>query len=422
MIKLDAFPFRRYSDRIVVDFLSENKYYTLMQKVINLMDNLVNTKIQLQDLFNELEKIIGNEKLTKLLVSALKYFYDFKQPEIYDYVKEKKFLYMDSWELRKNFFLWVQERYNGFIPTNEREKAIEYFCKLIGVNPDSFDNYLRNIWRDFRLIKKKFESNLNPQKLIGVCNFLLLEKALSLSENVKLKLEIDNNLGFIIKNLVFRSKKARILADFKLLNGELECLFSGPYAFFETPTSSYGSNFAYVILDILTKVKKWELTSILCYKKKKYKFQARNFGQWGVFIVLPWEIKESKESLITFDSEIEKHVSIILNTLAKSRNWRVIREADAIFLPSKRIFIPDFTIVTNGKKILIEVVGFWTKKYAIKKREKLLEYLNEGLKNILLIIDKRLESYFKDLEIPKVFYKQNKIPLAEIYKELKKML
>ena len=115
-------------------------------------------------------------------------------------------------------------------------------------------------------------------------------------------------------------------------------------------------------------------------------------------------------------------MSIILNTLAKSRNWRVIREADAIFLPSKRIFIPDFTIVTNGKKILIEVVGFWTKKYAIKKREKLLEYLNEGLKNILLIIDKRLESYFKDLEIPKVFYKQNKIPLAEIYKELKKML
>lgn len=68
------------------------------------------------------------------------------------------------------------------------------------------------------------------------------------------------------------------------------------------------------------------------------------------------------------DSKVEE--ALVRDVRALDRGWLLIREADAIQV-GNRLFFPDFRLERGGRRILVEVVGFYTPEYLRSKLEAL---------------------------------------------------
>lgn len=109
--------------------------------------------------------------------------------------------------------------------------------------------------------------------------------------------------------------------------------------------------------------------------------------------VLRFELNSSKASLFPvkevelepiFDSEVEREFYKSLSVLSPA--WAVKREPEPLVVGG-RIFIPDFSVSHEGRKVYIEIVGFWTKEYLEKKLQKLREL--KGV-NLIVAVDEEL--------------------------------
>ena len=84
--------------------------------------------------------------------------------------------------------------------------------------------------------------------------------------------------------------------------------------------------------------------------------------------------------------------------------FNIAREADILEGVDGTIFIPDFTLRKDEKEVYIELVGFWTEKYARKKREKLDKIYMSGIKSIIAVVDKKLKKFFGNTRYPVIYY------------------
>ena len=65
--------------------------------------------------------------------------------------------------------------------------------------------------------------------------------------------------------------------------------------------------------------------------------------------------------------------------------WTLIREGE-ILHKHQKVFVPDFTLFhQDGRKVLLEIVGFWTPEYIANKLETLKSFSD---KRILLAVSK----------------------------------
>ena len=66
-----------------------------------------------------------------------------------------------------------------------------------------------------------------------------------------------------------------------------------------------------------------------------------------------------------FDSSIEEKFAIKFEHLAN--RWKIKREPDPLIVGKGVAFIPDFLFEKYGRKVYLEIVGFWTKEYPRKE-------------------------------------------------------
>ena len=94
-----------------------------------------------------------------------------------------------------------------------------------------------------------------------------------------------------------------------------------------------------------------------------------------------------------FDSDVER-------TLAQkweraNTEWKLIREDDVLDLGAE-VMIPDFALEhPDGRRAILEIVGFWTPEYLEKKLEKIR---NADLDHLLIAVSERLECSAADFE------------------------
>ncbi|MEX0567635.1 MAG: DUF790 family protein [Candidatus Njordarchaeota archaeon] len=404
MIPLNAYPIIRRGKEIRLKFISRYSRSKL-QKVIDLFESKNKKIIRKNDLIEEMRDIMSEEhdlRVINLLFYSLMVFYDLheeKRPFIIG--GKSRVLIRDEWDLKRIFYMWVQKKYGGFIPLEDREIAINKFCEEYRIDKEKLDNILAGgILRGYKLVRRT-QNVPKVEEVIGISNFLLLEKTLGISSYATVIFYNVERKGAFVKDLLYRSKRARLLLDFRFENNDLVCDVSGPFQIFKHPSPIYGEGISRVLVGSLCKHKNWRLRVGLQYRKRNYFFNISSSDQKIKHLIPPWKYRHGQD-IKQFDSETEMRLWNILKRLFPEFN--IAREVDILEGVDGTIFIPDFTLRKDKKEVYIELVGFWTEKYARKKREKLDKIYISGIKSIIAVVDKKLKNFFGNTRYPVIYY------------------
>jgi hypothetical protein len=119
--------------------------------------------------------------------------------------------------------------------------------------------------------------------------------------------------------------------------------------------------------------------------------------------------------MLTYDSSIEEDFAVHFQSVTSG--WVLKREPEPV-TAGKQVIIPDFSLEKASIKIYLEIVGFWTEAYLLRKIEKLK--LVE-VKMLLLINEalacEKLSALEKRPQLNMIYYR-DKISLAPILRYL----
>ncbi len=119
-----------------------------------------------------------------------------------------------------------------------------------------------------------------------------------------------------------------------------------------------------------------------------------------------------------FDSTVEARFYEEFSALAReghTAGWQIQREPEALALPGLNLlYIPDFALYRGDIKIWLEIIGFWTPDYRVRKLEKLDKLKAQGQHKIVLALANELKASFaedshgehRELPFPSVSFKQ----------------
>ena len=118
---------------------------------------------------------------------------------------------------------------------------------------------------------------------------------------------------------------------------------------------------------------------------------------------------------ITYDSSIEEAFACQFQALTSG--WLLKREPEPVSA-GKQVIIPDFSLEKAGIKIYLEIVGFWTEEYLLRKIEKIKQV---EAKMLLLVNEalacEKLSALEKRPQLDLIYYR-DKIPFAPILRYL----
>ena len=124
-------------------------------------------------------------------------------------------------------------------------------------------------------------------------------------------------------------------------------------------------------------------------------------------------LKSPVESVSGFDSKVEENFFHQWNA-APRMGWRLERESE-ILHHGQKTFVPDFVFVhEDGRRVLFEVIGFWTPEYLQQKWETLQLFQD---KRILLAVAKSIHAKLPIHTTSVVLYK-TEISVDEVVKQL----
>jgi hypothetical protein len=173
-------------------------------------------------------------------------------------------------------------------------------------------------------------------------------------------------------------------------------------------TERYGNSIARVLPSVIPS-KNWELEGkIVLYNRIAELKLSSNDG-----VHFPTNSYDKKE----FDSGVEETFARRFRNLVDG--WEIVREPEPL-LAGRGIMIPDFAFVRKNIRVLIEIVGFWTKEYLEKKMRK-LSLLNEPM---VILVNKELacgtlENVVNKNRNLKLLYYGKDFPVMEVIKMLK---
>ncbi len=185
---------------------------------------------------------------------------------------------------------------------------------------------------------------------------------------------------------------------------------TGPSSLFRK-TKKYGTSLAKLIPKIM-KASSWKI---------KAQVETQVAGEPRIYI---FELSNTKRELFPeiietdqkFDSLVEENFLRRFSSLRK--DWTIKREP-TILEAGPSVMIPDFSVERRGKKLYIEVVGFWTPEYLEKKIEKIKAIKEE----ILLLVSKELQCTTKDFRkknVDIIFYDKD-IPMKPVLERIRKI-
>jgi len=186
---------------------------------------------------------------------------------------------------------------------------------------------------------------------------------------------------------------------------------TGPSSLFRK-TKKYGTSLAKLVPKIM-KAPSWKL---------KAQIETTVAGEPRIYI---FELSNAKKEFFPeivetdqehFDSTVEENFLRRFTSLRK--DWEIKREP-TILKAGPSVMIPDFSVERRGKKLYIEIVGFWTPEYLEKKTEK----INNLQEDIILFVNKELQctkKTFQKENVDVIFYDKD-IPMRPILDRIRRI-
>jgi predicted nuclease of restriction endonuclease-like RecB superfamily len=287
------------------------------------------------------------------------------------------------------------------LPTTQeqRERIIEIVASEIKVDGGAVERFLYADL-DSELVLEKFDPLL-PEELLEEYNLSLTQTLLF--DSTELNFTASGNW----QRIFYAVKRFGLIYEANR-NGRFWVKIDGPASLFKL-TRRYGTAIAKLLPVIMANPEwtveakiLWKYTNEICdFKIESWKHRAI--------------LKKPQLSAVSYDSAVEEDFAAHFQALKSG--WNLRREPEPV-LAGKQVIIPDFSLEREGIKVYMEVVGFWTTEYLLRKIEKLkkvdvsmLVAVNEAL------ACEKLASLRKHVQLNVIYY-QDRIPLAPILRYL----
>ena len=307
---------------------------------------------------------------------------------------------VDPVDLRRKIFQATQQ---AGLPTTSktRQMLIESVASKMALTVEDFEEYMYSDLDDELVLEKFLEPSASE---------LLAEYNLSLTQTLlfnatELSFTSTGNWQYLFHAI----KKFGLIYEVYQDNG-LWVKIDGPASLFKL-TQRYGVGIAKLLPIIVSnsewsvKAKVlWRFTNELCdFKLENQKHEAL--------------LKKPYLPILTYDSSIEKDFASHFQALTSG--WVLKREPEPV-TAGKQVIIPDFSLEKASVKIYVEIVGFWTEEYLLRKIEKLKQV---EVKMLLLVNEtlacEKLSILEKRPQLDLIYY-SDKISLAPILRYLEK--
>ncbi len=305
---------------------------------------------------------------------------------------------LDPTELRRRIFQATGK--TGSVTTlEERQAIIEKVATQLKISSEQLEE---TMYADL-------ESELILQDFKAVSVLELLEKYnLSLAQtllfdSVELKFTVSANW----QKIFFKAKRLGLIYDAYKDNG-FWVKIDGPASLFKL-TRRYGVAIAKLLPAIIASPE-WTVEAKILWKftNEIYNFRIESWKHSPIF--------GSQQAIESYDSAVEEDFAKRFKAL--SSGWQLKREPEPV-IAGHYVLIPDFLFEREGTKLYMEVVGFWTTDYLLRKVEK----LKKIKERVLVAVDETLAcerlTKLENQQSLNIIYYRNKISLLPILRYLK---
>ncbi len=354
--------------------------------------------------------------------------------------------------------LWEESSSRGFALTeSRRHEILNAIASRIKVSPTSL---MQSIWNDLDENKiLEFFDSVSAEELLGWYDLAQLQTLLFSCT----KLEFSVRGGADWKNVLRKVKRLGLMYNLKqqmtagessdaenvhIINSsegiihanmkdkndhdsKLVCSIDGPVSLFKL-TDRYGTSIAKLIPFIISS-SWWYMSAFVVRKtisgKKIYEFRASSADFQQRRLMEPSRNYQnnsinSRLTSLYFDSSLEEKFAIKFEHLAN--RWKIKREPDPLIAGNGVAFIPDFVFEKYGRKVYLEIVGFWTKEYLEKKFQKVSYILRNSDVDLFVAVDEELSCsklfnpLIRDLSNNKIiFFRNTSVPVKKLQEHLK---
>jgi predicted nuclease of restriction endonuclease-like RecB superfamily len=429
--------------------------------------------------YDEAQACIGEYRLANCLIATLSNWYSWQPRSWSEVVQEMKgspeLLDFSPSELRLALYSYINEHYQGFVESQQRQKILQVFAEAYHLNTSDLEYLLVLDSENEALLTREASQPPDPQEVATLYNQWVFEAALGSASSVNFIIDcaafariesnniqkstaiVSSGVGAVIKRLCYLSRLLGVYYDLAyepasslpavhLANGEKSLLLSltlyGPQEVTGTP-QQYGMRLARLCRTLLGyglpkgtnaesghAKRRSAFPRAIVSAKATVHFLQRTYH----FVINPdllkllpsiVEIDQQKSTAQAdpsqlFDSSIEQSFSEAFGALAAGLGvdgWQLEREPEPLLL-DHGIFIPDFALTRNRQRIYVEVLGFWTPAYRERKVQK-LEQLR-GRTDLLLAIPIEAKASFTTIanDFPIVFY-QGQLSVANVLQVLR---
>jgi len=287
------------------------------------------------------------------------------------------------------------------LPTTpeQRKRIIETVASELKVGKEAVEEFFYADL-DSELVLEKFDP-LPSKELLEEYNLSLTQTLLF--DSTELNFTASGNW----QRIFYAVKKLGLIYE-ACKDGRFWVKIDGPASLFKL-TRRYGTAIA-KLLPVIIANPEWTVEAKILWK---YDNEICDFKieSWKHRAVL----KKPALSAASYDSIVEEDFAARFQALKSG--WNLRREPEPV-MAGKQVIIPDFSLERKGIKVYMEVVGFWTMEYLLRKIEK-LEKVDV---NMLVAVNEtlaceKLARLEKHAQLNIIYY-QDRIPLAPILRYL----
>ncbi len=407
---------------------------------------------------DEASACVGDYRLTNCLLATLSAWYAWRQPAwstlLQTLSEEARTALAESAitspvHLRLALFDYVNAHYAGFLDEQARPEALGVFATLYDLNTEQLTYLLALDTEDEALLTRISAEPPHADAVAALYNQWVFEGALFNSSEVRFVIDCEaflaaqrsesaslTGLGAVIKRLCYLARKLGVYYDLSyeetlpgLRSTLLHLTLYGPQDMTGTP-QQYGLRLARlcrVLLGYGVASSKRQSAAALSKAIREAEATVHIFQQGYRFLMnaellalLPAPEQENAseparvaESTAIYDSGIEQSFAEAFASLERGQGtdgWQLEREPEPLLFTAdgtgtSGIFIPDFALTRETRRIYVEILGFWTPAYRERKIQK-LQHLR-GRTDLILAIPVEARQVFSGLaaDFPLVEYR-----------------
>jgi len=320
---------------------------------------------------------------------------------------------------------------------SQRQTIIQQLAKQMHITSNDIETMM---WsdKDENLILTRFEP-ISTKDLIFWYNLSLFQTLLFKC----IRLEFYVKGGIYWKHVLRNVKKYGMMYTLEYNSGDksdddsITCVLEGPLSLFKM-TDRYGASMAKLLPSILN-TPTWKINGSIVKKtddgQKIYSFELKNDDAQEFLRSTIETTYQNNEYGINddyvYDSSIEAAFAKRFYHHFDQNDkfgWKISREPDPLIVDGKAM-IPDFLFERFGRKVYLEIVGFWTKEYLDRKTAKLKALFDNHQKkknsrsiDLLVAVNSELScSQIEIISKDHVFTFKKDVPIKPILEYLRRI-